>query len=156
MQRAVVSVVALLWALASSPHEPVEGLWRMNGGGALIQISPDGDRLSMLYLDGPDLSIPPGTPIGYLVAGAEAGVYDCHATVDPRGRQSLQAGAAFVVRLKGDNADELEFDAYRDRPKLTVRVRMPWLFNVNVSRPDSPRGLDGGRRADSPPPFVVL
>lgn len=159
LRRVAATLLAtvLLWP-ACLAADPLEGDWQVNGGGACLRFATpdiDGDPLRVIWLDGDDWRIPPGTVIGHAVPGATPGVYDCSLSVNPAGRRR-HTTATFVLRMT-DDGDGLSFEAYRRNRRISLWRWIPYLFRVTViSGSNRPAGLDGARRICAEPQFIVL
>ena len=84
---------AMVW-LAAAAADPIVGRWQVNAGGAVFDVQPlpgRTDAFVMLWVDGPDFSLEPGTEIGRIFTTAEPGAYDCHAATDPADKDCASA-----------------------------------------------------------------
>lgn len=157
-----VLLAALMWPVATAASDPLEGRWLVNGDGATVDIVPTAGTdglMSMIYVEGPDLSVEPGTEVATITRGGTPGVYDCHALLDPRGkaRGARQGSVTFAIRFMEGSADVLDFQYYNNKMRVSLWRWIPYLFRVAIIQsPDKPAYLDGARRADSHPWFVVL
>lgn len=136
--------------------DPVEGLWRVSANGPLLRIAADNsstDALNIIWEDGEQLSIVPGTVIGYAVPSPRKGVYDCHTSLVPAGKKKgSKSETHFVIRLlKG--ANDIAFEPYEQSIQVDVHRILPWwLRRISVKKTDTrPQGLDGARRVGAPP-----
>ena len=158
---AVVTFLCLTFAVGAFAADPLEGMWQINGGGALVEIvgRPGNDgSLSMRWIDGPDLSIASGEEIAVVYPSATAGVYDCSAGTDPRGRgKSKGRKVHFVIRFANDNADAVEFEAYEKSKRISLWRWLPYMFRVTIIDKDNrPRDLEGARRVGAPPMSITI
>ena len=70
--------------------DPLEGVWRIAGGGAVFAVVPkegDAGRFSLVIVDSPDMSVLPMTVFGEAVPTAVPGKYDASVTA------SMKSGA---------------------------------------------------------------
>lgn len=163
MSRSLLTLIACAFALCCGAREPIEGEWRVNGGGPILLFKAsesDAGRIDIVWVDGDEDNVSPGTVVGYAVASPRAGVYDCTG-IDPRsdkGRKGADArNTEFVAKLDSDHGDTLEFDTYERSRTVDVRRLLPWWLRLRIKNKDTrPHGLDGARRTDAPPAFVVL
>lgn len=161
--RCLFLFLMLSCALSVIARDPVEGEWRVNGGGPVLllrQAHDDADRIEIVWVDGPDVSVRRGSVVGYAVPAPEAGVYDC-VGLDPRsskGRKGAKAqNSEFVIRMDREYGHTLIFEPYKRSKSVDVYRFFPWWLRVRVKTTDTrPKGLDGARRTDAPPPFIVL
>lgn len=150
---------AMVW-FAALAADPIVGRWQVNAGGAVFDIQPvpgNSESLVMLWVDGPDFSIAPGTEIGRIYPSATPGTYDCHAATDPR-RQGLRKRTAdFVIRFSDTDANTLIFSAYRRNKRVSLWRWIPYFFRVTIIQDNNrPDNLEGARRLNSPPRTIEL
>ena len=150
---------AMVW-LAAAAADPIVGRWQVNAGGAVFDIQPlpgRTDAFVMLWVDGPDFSLEPGTEIGRIFTTAEPGAYDCHAATDPRRQGLRKRSADFVIRFSDSDPNALIFTAYHRRKRVSLWRWVPYLFRITIiqdsNRPDD---LEGARRLNSPPRTIEL
>lgn len=152
--------VCLFVALSAFAASPVEGDWQVNGDGARLRFSPargKADSFDIIWLDGPDLTIDPGTVVGTAVATPQTGVYDCAVDTDPRGKSDRKHYARFVIRLDADTGDAFTFAPYEQGIRFQLQALLPYWYRRPVKSVDTrPSGLDGARRVGAPRPFVEL
>ena len=158
MPRPVLVICLLMAGLrAAAVSDVLAGDWQVNGGGALLRIAgpaAEGGDMDIIWLDGPDWSIRPGTVIGSARRGSAPGVYDLRLMASPDGRKRLRE-ATFAVEMP--DADTLDFRAYSRGLAVSLWRWVPYLFRVTVERGrERPQGLDGAKRAGAAPQFVVL
>ena len=153
----IISLFTTLYGFAASP---VEGDWQVNHGGALLRfVAACGNPgvFDILWLDGPDLSIAPGTKVGTAVAAPDAGVYDCTVATDPRGKGDKKRHARFVIRLDADTGDSFTFAPYEQSVKISIQSLLPYWWRRPIKNVDTrPGGLDGARRVGAPKQYVEL
>ena len=161
MKRIFILFTAFI-ALAGTVYgsQPVEGDWQVNGGGATLRFEPsrgDEGRLNIVWLDGPDLAIEPGTIIGSAIVTSQPGVYDCAVDTDPRGKGDRRHYARFVVKLDADTGDSFTFAPYEQGVRFQLQALLPYWWRRPVKQVDTrPAGLDGARRVGAPKQFVEL
>lgn len=161
--RHFLVLVMMLAAFGGIARDPLEGEWRVNGGGPVLRFcqSPDNeDRIDIVWADGSDMSVEKGAVVGYALPSPEAGVYDC-VGLDLRsakGRKGRKAkNTEFVIRLDKEYGHSITFEPYERSKKVDFYRFMPWWLRVRVKSTDSrPKGLDGARRTDAPPAYIVL
>lgn len=152
-------IVALTASLAAAASDPLAGRWAVGDGGAvldIVEMPGVGGNLEIRWVDGPDFSILPGTPIGVACSTSEAGKYDCRVTTDPRRARSPARKVDFVLELDGNTGDSFSMSHYRRGRRVTLWRWLPYLFRMSISNSEVPAGLDGARRVDAPPSYVVL
>lgn len=157
------ALLATALAVCSATHaaDPIEGRWQVTDGGPLVEICPDGEpggAMTVRWIDGPDLSVLPGTDIARMTPAAAPGVYDCVAVKDPRGDKGYKGGTTrFVVRLDAARSDRFAFEPYERKIVFNLRVLLPWWYRRAVNVVDSrPSGLDGAVRCDALPRNIEL
>lgn len=157
--------VALLIAVAASAApmraaSPLEGDWQMYGAGARLRFCerPGAQGiLDIVWLDGPDLSIAPGTVVGQAVQAPAPGTFDCSVDMDPRGSADRKRYARFVVRLDPTTADSFTFAPYEQGVKFSIQGLLPYWWRRPLKSVDTrPSNLDGARRVGAPKPYVEL
>ena len=156
--RALLTLTLLLAALCALAADPIVGRWRILGSSDVVDIRPAdvADEFVMLWVDGDDCSIMPGTVVGRLTAAPAPGLYDCRMPIDPTGDTNPKVWEA-TVTISPSDPYTFTFGHYERRNSLNVRNLLPRWLRVSVSRKDSrPNNLDGARRVDSPPRFVSL
>ncbi len=160
--RRLVCLALIAAALCAGAREPLEGEWRVNGGGPvlLFRQSDSGDGHLDIVWRGGDGPVSDGTVVGRAVASPEPGVYDCIG-LDPRSEKGCKsrkpATTEFVIRMDKEYGHTLTFEPYERSKSIDVYRFMPWWLRVRVKTKDTrPGGLDGARRTDAPPQFIVL
>lgn len=121
---------------------PICGMWRIGGDGALIAILPEKAstaRFEIYLLDSPDLSVIPGKKIGSAVTTGQPGVYDAElASSQPM----LKKRQRYIFTLDRDGY--LSFKSYKQGKKISLGRLLPYLFRVSVSDIDTrPSTVDG-------------
>lgn len=160
MLRAVLSIFICV-AITCHAADPLEGHWQVNDGGPLISISPSADTagtLDILWIDGADMSVAPGTVLGTAIVTPTPGLYDCTAWTDPRGRSGRKRGkAVFTIRLEPKLADSFTIEGYERGVKLQLSRLLPFWYRRPVKNVDTrPKGLDGARRVNAPDAYLEL
>lgn len=160
MIRFVTPLIAAMMAFGAFAASPLEGDWQVNGGGARLRFVPaagTADSFEILWVDGPDLSIAPGTKIGSAVATPAAGTFDCSIDTDPRGPSDKKRRARFAIRINPETADDFTFVPYEQGYRFSPQALLPYWWRRPVRQVDSrPSGLDGARRVGAPKPYVEL
>ena len=155
--RAVIAAVCM--AVSAYCADPLEGVWQINGDGALLEFVQSDATVAALdieWRDGPDLTIAPGTGIGRAVPSASAGVYDCHIATDPRASDASRRRAAYF-KLTMHGADAFALTPYRRDRSISLWRWLPYLFRVTVTdRDNRPAELDGATRVGANPAFIVI
>ena len=143
-------IAAVCMAVSAYCADPLEGVWQINGDGALLEFVQSDATVAALdieWRDGPDLTIAPGTVIGRAVPSASAGVYDCHIATDPRASDASRRRAAyFKLTMHGADAFALTpvfADALPARP-LDLAMAMAALSVQSDG--DRPRQSSGRTR----------
>lgn len=141
--------------------DPVEGLWRIIGSSLLVRVvavEDDTDRFEIVWEDGDDLSVVPGTVVGTVRRTPRIRVYDCQSSLDPsKGGKKNYGAAHFVIRIDKE-AVNMTFEPYEQSTTIDVRRVLPWwLRRISVRKTDTrPKGLDGARRVGAPPLYLSL
>lgn len=152
--------ILMLCGIEAHGASPIEGEWQVNGGGARLRFSPargNGGTFDIIWVDGPNLSIEPGTAVGTAVATPQEGVYDCAVDTDPRGKGDKKRHARFVIKLDADTGDSFTFAPYEQGTKISIQALLPYWWRRPIKSVDTrPAGLDGARRVGAPKPYVEL
>lgn len=135
---------------------PIEGVWELAEDGAVLAIAANEGTLrhvtsdySIIYVSGPDLSIPRGTVIGHAVQGSSLNIYDAviygEIAVDGQGHPSLSHPRTFSLTITAD--DRLALQHYHRGVKVNPWRFLPYLLRRGVSNVNErPRNLDGMAR----------
>lgn len=154
----LVLLAAAVPTVACLGADALEGEWRIYGEGAVLRVNPperEGGPMEIVWMDGPAVRLLPGTVIGTARPGAAPGLYDFSVQVDPTGR-ARSRHVTFAARLSQDG-DDLIFETYDTRRRVSIWRIVPYFFRVGLTKGDRrPDGLDGARRTDAPPKFLVL
>lgn len=159
--RIAVLAISLGSAAASMAADPAAGMWQVSDGGPVIELAESADtpgRLDILWVDGADMSIAPGTQLGSATATPTPGLYDCSAWIDPRGETGRKRGKAqFTIRLDSKLADSFVFEGYQRGTVLRLSRLLPFWYRRPVQQVDTrPKGLDGARRIHSHKSYLEL
>ncbi len=145
-------------ALAACAADPIEGQWRIGASEAIVNIRPCAapDAFEMVWVDGADCSILPGTIVGQLTAAPTPGLYDCRMPIDPTGATKPKVWEA-TISLSERDPYSFTFGHYERRTTLSIRNLLPRWLRVSIGHKDTrPANLEGARRLDAPPRFVRL
>lgn len=161
MRHTAAVITALAATLTSAAGHPIEGDWQVLGGGPELRISADTaheGRLSIIWLDGDDMSVPTGTEAGYALPTAREGVYDCFAYRDMRGEMGREGGKIhFVARMEAGDTDSFVIEPYDRKIVFNLRMLLPvWYRRAIDVVDDRPQGLDGARRCGARPAHTCL
>lgn len=152
-------MAAMIW-LTAAAADPIVGRWQVNAGGAVFDIKPlpgNSEALVMLWVDGPDFSLEPGTEIGRLYPSATPGSYDCRAATDPRRAGIRKRTADFVITFSDTDPNTLILRAYHRRKRVSLWRWIPYFFRITIIQDSNrPEDLEGARRIDSPPRTIEL
>lgn len=131
--------------------DPICGLWRIGGGGALIAILPETAstaRFEIYLLDSPDMSVIPGNKIGSAVATGQPGHYDAELA---QSQSILKKRQRYIFTLDRDGY--LSFKPYKQGKKVSLWRLLPYLFRASVSVSDvdtRPTSVDGAIKVYPP------
>ncbi len=132
---------------------PVEGIWQFPGHDSMVEIArdsitPSGQvaryRVAVIATD--DLSLDPGTVVGYATPTARYGVYDSRFYTDLHPDRKLTPSAPRKFTLTLDE-DESRLTAKRYGKNVTVRwwrllpYMFRWTFSVTDTQADETDGL---------------
>lgn len=136
--------------LAETPAPHIGGIWSATADGAKVAIisgTPPGlnGNRDMSYLivalRTPRPAIAPGTVMGWCVASAKAGFYDCTLFTRCHGSE-LTEPKRFTLRLNDDA--RLSLIKVRDGLEIVAWKIIPYMFRSFIrERHDRPRDLDG-------------
>lgn len=152
-----------LWILATFSAfsaSPIEGEWQVYGDGARLRFAASRGTESVfdiIWIDGPDLTVLPGTVVGSASETPSVGVYDCKVATDPRGKADKKRYARFVIKIDADTGDSFTFAPYEQGVKFVFQALLPYWWRRPIKSVDTrPSNLDGARRVNAPKPFVEL
>lgn len=139
--------------LRSLPLHPVEGLWQFPGHDAVIEICRDDTssvsdnvaRYNMTLILTSDLSVRPGTVVGYLTPTGRYGVYDSriYTEMSSDGERRLVNPRKYVLTLE-DGESRLVMKRYGKKMKFRWWRLMPYMFRWAISDSEiSPGELEG-------------
>ena len=160
--RLWILLPALLAGLSAFAANPLEGQWQVNDDGPVLSIEPAAGisgRMSILWIDGPDMSVERGTEVGTVSPSVTPGLYDCTAWKDPRGEKGRKKGKVhFTIRLDEATADSFVFEGYERKKVFRLNALLPyWTRRTFVKNIDTrPDRLDGARRVGAMPSYVEL
>ena len=159
MTKAWITGFAIAAIFPCRAADPIEGRWNIGNGEAVVDVKPSvrGDGyFDIIWVDGADCSVLPGTAVGTMTATPKPGLYDCRMPLDPVGRTNPKTWEA-TVTLDEKDPDNFTFGHYERRMQVSMRNLLPRWLRITVNRKDTrPGNLDGGRRVGAPPRFVSL
>lgn len=138
--------------------DPIEGRWNLGNGQAVVDIRSAEPRghFDMVWVDGADCSVLPGTIVGHIEAAPSQGLYDCRMPVDPLGGTDPKIWEA-TITIHPDDPYAFTFGHYERRTSVNIRNLLPRWLRISINRKDTrPGNLDGARRTDAPPRFISL
>ena len=123
--------------------DPLCGIWRIGGDGALVAILPataSTARFDIYLLDSPDLSVIPGEKIGSAAATGQPGTYDAELSTSPQ--SFLKKRLRYILTLDRDGY--LSLKSYKQGKKVSLGRLLPYLFRISVTDVDTrPGSVDG-------------
>lgn len=137
----------------SLPPTSIEGVWELTDNGAVIAVEKTqepmksgSDAYRMVYVAGPDTSLPHGSVIGYVVQGSTTKSYDVRIYTriecDDNGDIFVSNPQSFALTITDDS--RLELRHYMVGLKVNAWRLLPYMLGRVVSkRDDRPRNLDG-------------
>lgn len=132
---------------------PIEGVWEMTDGGATVAITANTSSqrhvtsdYSIIYVCGPDLSVPRGTVIGTAKQGATKNLYDAviysDVTADAASFPQLAGARHFAISITAD--DRLALNTYEKGVKVNAWRLVPYFLRYSIRKVDKrPSNLDG-------------
>lgn len=132
---------------------PIEGVWEMTEGGATVAITANTSSqrhvtsdYSIIYVCGPDLSVPRGTVIGTAKQGATKNLYDAviysDVTTDYAGLPQLAGARHLSINITSD--DRLALNTYEKGVKVNAWRLVPYILRYSIRKVDQrPSNLDG-------------
>lgn len=153
--------------MAAMPLHSIEGLWRFAAEGTLMAIeridddTPSADDAGtvtyrMVVVSAADLSLRPGTVMGYLSPTAKRGVYDARlytGRTDPG--TALHSPKSYTVTLT-DSDTRLSLNRYGTSYRFNWWRLLPYMYSRLVSRTEKkPSGTEGCLRV-YPAPAIPL
>ncbi len=158
-----ISILSLFMLLipAIFAADPLVGRWQVNGGGALIDIvarAGNDGSLAMLWIDGPDLSIPEGTEIAVIYPTHTIGTYDCRASSDPvRTANARTRDINFVIKFDENTNNSVGFHTYQRKRKISLWRWIPYLFRISlINESNRPNNLEGATRVTDIPRQITI
>ena len=131
--------------------DPLCGIWRIGGDGALIAILPETAstaRFEIYLLDSPDMSVIPGNKIGSATATGQPGIYDAELA---QSQSLLKKRQRYIFTLDRDGY--LSLKPYKQGKKVSLWRLLPYLFRASVSVSDintRPASVDGAIKVYPP------
>lgn len=129
---------------------PIEGLWQLSDGGAIIAITASASRYGLYdvtLLDCPDWTIEVPQMIGTVTAGGESGTYDMRLQRRPGNRHT--GYRTLEVRLQkaaepGAVASSAVLAGYTRRLRVNLWRWLPYMFRATVTDDNRrPSDIDG-------------
>lgn len=132
---------------------PIEGVWEMTDGGATVAITANSSSqrhvtsdYSIIYVCGPDLSVPRGTVVGSAKQGSANNLYDAviysDVTADSSGVPKLSGARHFAITINSD--DRLALNTYEKGVKVNAWRLVPYFLRYSIRKVDQrPANLDG-------------
>ena len=160
LRRILCTLVLAASAVGVRAASPLEGDWQILADGASLRfVEAPGlpGSFDILWLDGPDLSIPPGTVIGSATASPSTGTYDCRVKSDPRGKGDKKNYVRFTITIDAETADSFTLHPYEQGTKIAWQALLPYWWRRPVRTTDTrPSRIDGALRIGAPKPYVEL
>ncbi len=157
-RRTLIAMLLTLTAMCGARAAcALEGRWAVEGGATFEVIASAGTTgaLDIVWVDGADLTISPGTVVGTATPTADPAVYDGVFLTDPARGTARAQRHTFALRLT--DADTLAFERYNSSWRFSPWRLIPYLFRIGAERPDRPRELAPvARRCGANPSFLVL
>lgn len=149
--------------LASLPLHSVEGLWRFASEGSLMAIERVGDAdissteagtmvYRMVIVRAADLSLRPGTVMGYLTPTAKRGVYDARIYTGRHDNgTSLHSPKTYTLTLN-DSDSRVSISRYGTSLRFNWWKLLPYMYRHIFTRKEkSPGEIQGCLRVFPPP-----
>lgn len=146
---------AVVDRLSQLPLHAVEGLWRFAAEGTLMAIERSDDRkigaddagtvsYRMIVVRAADLTLRPGTVMGYLAPTAKRGVYDARIyTARTDAGTALHSPKKFTLTL-GDSDSRLAISNYGTSLRFNWWRLLPYMYRYVFSRKEkSPGDISG-------------
>lgn len=141
--------------LSAIPLHSIEGVWRFAAEGTLMAIERTEDRglhpeeagtmtYRMIVVRAADLSLRPGTVMGYLAPTAKRGVYDARIyTGRTDAGTQLHSPKKFTLTL-GDTDSRLAISSYGNSLRFNWWRLLPYMYRYVFSRKEkSPGDIEG-------------
>ena len=137
--------------MRQAPLHNIEGVWQFLDNSTTIAIERINDNTASQYLHQyvyriviikpDDLSIDPGTVMGYISATAKSDLYEAYIYTDSSLEGILSIPKKFTLTLSDNN---LAFNEYKTEVKINLWRWIPYIYRVGVSVKNTrPKGLDG-------------
>lgn len=135
------------------PPTSIEGVWELTDNGTVIAVERAYEPLKsgagayrIVYVVGPDSSLPHGSVIGYVTPGSTTKSYDAriytHIECDDNGDIIVSKPQSFAMTITDDS--RLELRHYRVGLKVNAWRLLPYMLGRVISKSDDrPRNLDG-------------
>ena len=153
--------------MAEMPLHSIEGLWRFAAEGTLMAIERTDDRgiptdeagsvtYRMVVVSAADLSLRPGTVMGYLSPTAKRGVYDARLyTGRTDAGTALHSPRTYTVTLT-DSDSRLSLNRYGTSYRFNWWRLLPYMYSRLISRTDKKAsGIEGCLRV-YPSPAIPM
>ena len=128
--------------------DPLEGVWRIAGDGAVFAVLPDGesdDIFRLVIVDSPDMSVLPMTEFGSARRTAVAGRYDARVSASLKSGAPVRRDQNLIISLREDG--RLVFEPYKKGLKFNLWRVLPYMFRFSVVSQDTrPSAIDGAVR----------
>jgi len=137
----------------SIPPTSIEGVWELTDNGAVIAVERTQEPLKsgtdayrIVYVAGPDTSLPHGSVIGYVSQGSTTKSYDARIYTriecDDNGGIFVSNPQSFALTITDDS--RLELRHYMVGLKVNAWRLLPYMLGRVISRRDDrPGNLDG-------------
>ncbi len=132
---------------------PIEGVWEMTDGGATVAITANTGTqrhvttdFLIIYVNGPELSIPRGSVIGRAIPGSSKGIYDAEIYTDVStsadGSPTLAKPRTFTLTINADS--RLALQHYEKGVKVNAWRLVPYILRYSLRRVNQrPANIDG-------------
>lgn len=128
--------------------DPLEGVWRIAGGGAVFAALPvEGvdDVFRLVIVDSPDMSVLPMTEFGTAACTAVAGRYDARVAASLKSGSPVRRSHNLVITIGDDG--RLIFQPYKKGLRLNLWRVLPYMFRFSlVEQNTRPGDIDGAVR----------
>lgn len=135
--------------MASMPLHEIEGIWRLTGeGGSVIAIERHNDDESiyrMVVVASADISVQPGTVIGYLAPTARHREYDSRLFSARSDDYTMLTDPTRNLLMLDDTCNRLSFRPYGRKLRFNWwRLLLPYLYRTLVTPLESSAGASDG------------
>lgn len=151
--------------LASMPLHSIEGVWRFAAEGTLMAIEREDDieispeeagtvRYRMVVVRAADLSLRPGTAMGYLAPTAKRGVYDARVyTGRSDSGVTLHSPKTFTITLS-DSDSRITISRYGSSIHFNWWRLLPYMYRRVITKSEKKPGEINGCMRVYPAPAV--